>query len=263
MDAKYLTLIWEEMIVQFTLRAFTFPDDRLPGVQGLASELISHLEENIDANYVAGTWTGCLPQLLLWTRSNTPTLDWTAFDAGGDPTRLVHQLERSTRAPSWSWASLDCPVMFTSDEGDRYEATVSNLKEPYAPRDSAIDTIKPITPVTAVLEMTCEMLYRNMDEFAQDQSSGAVRIMMDLERDQLEQNRSVVYYMLLCRNIGPQDWALGFKPVGHLLMWYVSGLVVEEIEENVFRRLGYFRWDLSKPATEEHSFGSRRSVRLI
>jgi hypothetical protein len=117
MDAKYLVLAWEEMIVQFTLRALTVPDDRLPAVQGLASELMSHLGDNVDAKYVAGTWTGCLPQLLLWTRNNTPTLEWTGFDADGNPTRLMHQLKRSTRAPSWSWASLDCPVMFTSDEG--------------------------------------------------------------------------------------------------------------------------------------------------
>jgi hypothetical protein len=70
-----LALTWEEMIAQFTLRALTVPDDRLPGVQGLASELISHLENNVDAKYVAGTWTSCLPQLLLWARNNTPTLD--------------------------------------------------------------------------------------------------------------------------------------------------------------------------------------------
>jgi hypothetical protein len=208
MGAKYLVLAWEEMIVQFTLRALTVPDDRLPAVQGLASELMSHLGDNVDAKYVAGTWTGCLPQLLLWTRNNTPTLEWTGFDADGNPTRLMHQLKRSTRAPSWSWASLDCPVMFTS-------------------------------------------------------MKGAVRITMDLDEDELEQGRHVVCYMLLCRNIGPQHWDPGFKPVGLLLLWYVSGLVVEEIKGNIFRRLGYFRWDLSKPETEEHSFGSRRSVRLI
>jgi hypothetical protein len=263
MDAKFLALTWEEMIVGFTLRALTVPDDRLAGVRGLASELMSHLGNNVDGKYVAGTWTGCLPQLLLWTRNNTPTLDWTGFDADGNPTRLMHQLKRSTRAPSWSWASLDCPVMFTSDEGDRYEATVSLLTEPSAPRYSAIDISELTAPVAAVLEMTCEMLYRNMDEFAQDQSSGAFRITMDLDENELEQDQTVIYYMLLCRNIGPQHWDPGFKPVGPLLLWYVSGLVVEEIEGNIFQRLGYFRWDLSKPETEEHSFGSRRLVRLI
>lgn len=61
MDVKYLGQAWEEMVAQFTLRALTVADDRLPGVQGLASELSVHLAPDIDGNYEEGTWTGCLP----------------------------------------------------------------------------------------------------------------------------------------------------------------------------------------------------------
>lgn len=161
--------------------------------------------------------------------------------------------QRSTRARSWSWASLDCPVLFTSDDGDRYAAKVSVLR--HTPHSVATDT-------TPILEIECQMLHRSTEELTKDKLSGTVRIIMDLDADELGQEGGDVHYMLLCRNIGPDEWGAGIKPVGPLRLWYVSGLVVRAVTPTLFKRLGYFRWDLGDSLGDEPSFGSPRPVVL-
>ncbi|KAI1078222.1 HET-domain-containing protein [Whalleya microplaca] len=267
MDEKYLAEIWENAVVQFTLRALTVADDRLPGVQGLASEIAEHLGAGVGGDYVAGVWTHCLPRLLLWSRSDVPPVEVQMYDAEGNflPGRAVQQRVRSTRAPSWSWACLDCPVRFFSDEGDRYDATVSVRKDWY-PSVGAEAARLPELGYTefVMVEIECEVLLRSPHEVVEDMATGSVRIAMDLELDEMESKDKTVYYLFLSKNFGPDAWDHDLKLMGPLRLWYSSGLVVYEVSEGLFRRVGYFRWDHGDLVDgAEPNFGVRRSVKVI
>ncbi|KAI0006807.1 heterokaryon incompatibility protein-domain-containing protein [Xylariaceae sp. FL0662B] len=267
MDEKYLAEIWENAVVQFTLRALTVADDRLPGVQGLANEIAEHLGHGVGGSYVAGVWTKCLPRLLLWCRSDVPPVDLQMYDAEGNflPSRAAQQRTRSARAPSWSWASLDCPVRFFSDEGDRYDATVSVRRDwCLSPLPEALQSLELDPTSTEIVEIECEILMRTSDEIAEDIATGNARIAMDLELDEMENGDNNVCYLFLSKNFGPDNWDRDIKPMGPLRLWYSSGLVVFEVAEGLFRRMGYFRWDHGDLVDGvEPNFGERQSVRLI
>ncbi|KAK4208671.1 heterokaryon incompatibility protein-domain-containing protein [Rhypophila decipiens] len=73
---------------------FTNMSDRLVALQGLASQI----HESTGRRYCAGLWLDDkLPASLLWIASG----------------RTVNR-PADTRAPSWSWASLDCAIEFNS-----------------------------------------------------------------------------------------------------------------------------------------------------
>lgn len=270
MDVTYLAEIWENAIVQFTLRALTVPDDRLPGVQGLANEVAEHLGNGVGGIYLAGTWTGCLPRLLLWSRSDVPPMDLRLWDADGnfDPKLAAQQRTRSQRAPSWSWASLDCPIRFFSDEGDRYDAIVSVVTDPPLYLSSVALSRLAGSDVGKLdmLELECGVLERTSQEVAEDKASGRVRIAMDLELEDDTVHEDInTHYLFLSKNYGPDGWDVDINPKGPLYLWYSSGLVVSEIAEGLFTRVGYFRWDYDGDSAVEDEHGPlvRRTVRLI
>ncbi|KAK5994837.1 hypothetical protein PT974_03223 [Cladobotryum mycophilum] len=203
MDAEYLGGVWEEMVVEFTRRNLTVADDRLAGVEGLAGEMSLHLEAGLSAKYVAGTWIACLPQLLLWSRSDDAKgLSWDKRDADGNelPTQTTSQDTRSLRAPSWSWACLDCPIRFFSDSGDKYDAKASlvdltALSQQTLNELSAMDMVK-----ENVLRIECRMTKRTKEEYTVDKSTGPYQIVDDLEVDELGDEEGVCY-AFLSRNI--------------------------------------------------------------
>ncbi|KAK4184901.1 heterokaryon incompatibility protein-domain-containing protein [Podospora australis] len=122
MDAEYLDRMWVNMLGDFTSRGLTDKNDRLHAVQGVAN-IISwsgHLRKDMDNRYLAGTWMACLPQQLLWSRSNIPTLS-----PDGEYKKRMPSETRSDRAPSWSWGCLDCPIVFHSLSRLEYEGSFS------------------------------------------------------------------------------------------------------------------------------------------
>ncbi|KAH7176061.1 heterokaryon incompatibility protein-domain-containing protein [Dactylonectria macrodidyma] len=83
---------WPVFIKDYTIAKLTRPSDRLMALEGLASR-IGH---STGRGYSAGIWLDAsLPMSLLWTTS---------------PPR--NPRSREYRAPSWSWASVDCPINF-------------------------------------------------------------------------------------------------------------------------------------------------------
>ncbi|KAE9367398.1 HET-domain-containing protein [Stipitochalara longipes BDJ] len=85
--------IWYRAIHEYSSRALSFAEDKLPAVAGLAIEF-SNLSGD---TYLAGLWRTQLPRELLW--STYPEL---------------HLQKPSTyRAPSWSWASVDNDITFS------------------------------------------------------------------------------------------------------------------------------------------------------
>ncbi|KAI5467244.1 heterokaryon incompatibility protein-domain-containing protein [Mariannaea sp. PMI_226] len=251
MQPWFLSDMWEAMLRDFTLRALTVPDDRPHAMQGIANELLQsrHLSNNMDKTYVAGTWMACLPDHLLWCRFPHPVLSPDEF---GSSTRLPPNLTRSNRAPTWSWCSLDCPIwlkLFRSEQP--YEGFLV-IKTPSPTGGNE--------PSALALEIECHMLCRSRDEFTSDRSEAKrVRISMDLDVEELPPNVACVYYMMLAQNVkSDQSRVDSLK-----FLFYVSGIVTYETPEGYFRRLGHFKWNVSKPASEEFAFGQKRSAKLV
>ncbi|KAI1739077.1 heterokaryon incompatibility protein-domain-containing protein [Xylaria scruposa] len=267
MDTDFLANSWEMIVTQFTCRSLIFPDDRLPGVQGLAGELLKHLSPNVRGDYFAGVFTSCLPRLLLWSRSNVPgTLDWPDGQENAQPRQMM-QTERSKRAPTWSWACVDYPVLFYTDEWDTYNATVSVIQGRSSLELEEVAQISAPSHVgMPILEIGSELLHRSKSEFDDDRTSGKVYAIMDTEANGSACPDEGVWYLFLSKNIGPEDWApsqSGPVPKGALRCWYASGVILQQLREGLYSRLGYFRRDYEDNSESEQLSGNRQKIRLL
>ncbi|KAI8722784.1 HET domain-containing protein [Fusarium sp. LHS14.1] len=181
MSANFLAEMWNAMLGEFTSRSLTVADDRLHALQGIANELLQskHLATNMDRTYVVGTWMACLPSQLVWSRDNRTAL---CPDNGNLPFQPI--TSRSKRAPTWSWACLDSPIMFLSvetDSGKPYKG-LSLLHV-----SSESDGLQ--------LEAECDVLCRSLDEFRHDSSKAqGIRINLDLDVDELPPAATCVHY---------------------------------------------------------------------
>ena len=80
--------LWRDVITTYSGRELTYADDRPLALLGIAAEL----QKIWPDEYVHGLWTGCMIPLLAW-------YTW-------------ERDQRSCRAPSWSWQSLNCDISF-------------------------------------------------------------------------------------------------------------------------------------------------------
>jgi hypothetical protein len=89
-------ITWYDVVNAYTSRDMSFYRDRLPAISGIAREFSSLIPPPSNREvpkYLAGIWNFRLPLQLLWT-----TVDEFA------------RRPLSYRAPSWSWACLECAV---------------------------------------------------------------------------------------------------------------------------------------------------------
>ncbi|KAF2036234.1 hypothetical protein EK21DRAFT_106338 [Setomelanomma holmii] len=85
---------WYRMVQDFTRRKMTYDADRLPAIAGLARKFATA----VDDRYHAGLWRKDLLIGLLWH----------------PVTRTTGKKNSNSRAPSWSWASVDCSISYSS-----------------------------------------------------------------------------------------------------------------------------------------------------
>jgi len=86
----------------------TCPADKLPALSGLAKVFRRHLQQD---EYLAGLWKGTLQLDLLWYLE-------------GD--HLTASQPTASRAPSWSWASIDGPINHFK-WAEKYNASIQLL----------------------------------------------------------------------------------------------------------------------------------------
>ncbi|KAF5674272.1 hypothetical protein FDENT_10081 [Fusarium denticulatum] len=90
-DSEKLYL-WKTIIVQYTQRQLKDPEDRLPAVTGITTELQKVWRDS----HIYGHWERWFIQLLAWYKPENG-----------------RSKERYTkRAPSWSWVSVNGPIRF-------------------------------------------------------------------------------------------------------------------------------------------------------
>jgi hypothetical protein len=87
---------WSVLIGEYSKCELTFSKDKLVALSGLISALKN--KGLARGHCWAGMWEADLPYCLLWTR------------AAMDKSRWPKVRPYKYRAPSWSWASLECPI---------------------------------------------------------------------------------------------------------------------------------------------------------
>ncbi|KAF2676494.1 HET-domain-containing protein [Lentithecium fluviatile CBS 122367] len=106
---------WYEIVEEFCRRYLTFPDDKLPAMAGIASQI----HEITKDQYLAGHWRRELERSLFWR----------AKLGGHSPRSRITTARRvrKYRAPSWSWASMEHQIEWKFPNlrnGDTHEAPV-------------------------------------------------------------------------------------------------------------------------------------------
>jgi hypothetical protein len=89
--------MWPEIIYRYTSAKLTYGKDKLVALSGIARATKDEIARSNDY-YVAGMWRGNLEMQLWWT----PAMG------------LLSSRPRPNRAPTWSWASIDGPVIYPS-----------------------------------------------------------------------------------------------------------------------------------------------------
>lgn len=112
-----LNLAWHNLVMLYSGLDMTFEKDKLIAISGLSALFSKQLKQN----YLAGLWGSTLMVDLLWEAVICTDLD--------------HRPE-SYRAPSWSWASVGCPVRYNPGRIDIKHATVVNVKVQTSTSDS-------------------------------------------------------------------------------------------------------------------------------
>jgi hypothetical protein len=98
-DCPDLVFHFHRIVEQYSALKLTRPSDRLTAFSGLCKR-VAHLRNN----YLAGLWSDSIGYDLLW-RVNTIKLD-TEHNGARSP---------DYRGPTWSWVSVDSPVIYWSD----------------------------------------------------------------------------------------------------------------------------------------------------
>ena len=94
------------MVEDFSKRHLTYLDDKLPALSGLASLIAAQSGDR----YLAGLWRNHLFEDLHWKAEDMRTLE-SFRDTWGLP-EAFEKKRLSSRAPSWSWASVEAEVVF-------------------------------------------------------------------------------------------------------------------------------------------------------
>ncbi len=92
-DPKSWLRIWDSIVHSYTARNLTKSNDKLIALSGLAKQMSLSLQLEHEENYIAGLWEENLVFQLLWSTSGASTRS------------------EEYRSPSWSWASIDGPIL--------------------------------------------------------------------------------------------------------------------------------------------------------
>ena len=183
--------VWASIISEYTRRSLTYTEDKLPAIDGIASEL----KEVWQDEYIYGMWRKCL----------VPHLGWQRPYYFREP-----NLSRSDRAPSWSWASMNCPVEWDSTIVHYPEANVENIVD-----DFISSTAKEWVP--RELSITGKVL---ISEAVEPEHTRYWFARSDLDGTDMNDGR--IFYLLLGRSKRKH-------PVG---------LILIQLDTGVFRRIG-------------------------
>lgn len=102
-----LAKTWKDVVEKLSGRAFTFAEDRLPALAGIAGEIMKLLPGELTTTaYLAGLWKPWLIMHLGWYNNN------------GHSTYVGAAHPGRRRSPSWSWISIESAVTIDDVHND-------------------------------------------------------------------------------------------------------------------------------------------------
>lgn len=118
-----VSLAWHNLVMLYSRKDMTFEEDKLVAISGLAV-LFS---QKMGIDYFAGLWKFTLLSDLLW-------------EVNVD--KYVRDRPLTYRAPSWSWASVECPVKYLPGWIKSEKVTVIDIKIQRAPGNNQFGRVK-------------------------------------------------------------------------------------------------------------------------
>ncbi len=100
-SSEKLYLRWQKMVEDFTWLHLSHEEDRLPALSGLAQQYHYRLK----SGYLAGLWKENLLADLIW---------FSFVNSTSEAPRYSTKRTKKWRAPSWSWASVEGPILFSN-----------------------------------------------------------------------------------------------------------------------------------------------------
>ena len=100
--------MWRDLIFEYSTRRLTYPDDKLRAISAVSRKI----RERSGDVYVAGLWRSRLCEYLCW-RTYFSVLDYSPGDS--DTHNCGGGRASSYRAPSWSWASMNGAIDWSAD----------------------------------------------------------------------------------------------------------------------------------------------------
>ena len=111
---------WQSIVEQYSKRSLTVASDKFPAISGIASKI----RKATHSDYLAGLWKSNLASDMLW-QASLPT-----------PANAKCFALEVWRAPSFSWASLDVGVKYTTmdeEERETYSPIITLLSSSVKP----------------------------------------------------------------------------------------------------------------------------------
>ncbi|KAI8651014.1 HET domain-containing protein [Fusarium keratoplasticum] len=210
---------WKNMVAVYSHRNLTFPEDKLPAISALASQ-IHHLSVQSGGGpgrYLAGLWEDDLLDQLIWF----------AAPRESHPVQCIPY-----RAPSWSWASVECPVLFLDP---RSGLTLGALQSTKVLHLEIIDcgvtlrsALVPLGQVTAGrLRVRGRLVHGSRVPNPEAWLLGAFR-----------GTNSDVVLKLDCYSIGDKAGLSKARSCWWLQVQHRHGLVLEHVDGAIYRRVG-------------------------
>jgi hypothetical protein len=142
----------------YSRRSLTYPEDKLPAIAGIASRVNTVLNDT----YIAGHFKSSLPESLLWHIDG---------DSG-----LLKDVQKY-RAPSWSWASMDCHIRFLSKE-TKHGATICSVENMHVELVEPTNTFGQVSEVFLELRGPCSRLSNDINLYMTVSGSANVESFM-------------------------------------------------------------------------------------
>ena len=248
---------WLNIRNEYTSRRLTYGRDKLAAISAIAFRI----SNESGWTYLAGLWKEYLFLDLQWHRDPQSTMSRPGKD---DPTNPLYPRSAEYRAPSWSWASMDGPVVDPNEGGDpRKEFHFRILSCDVEYRNIASPAkfhFEQVRCGTLVVEArVIELHWRwadpgdQTDTFLLDPEQGVSYICGEANFDAEEPNLEPEETKVCCLAMSVLNYENRKRlPVEGLL-------IVREKESELFRRVGFFK----VYSTTMFDSVSERIVRII